>query len=258
MGRDAWRLFNTLLFVMHLTVSLSASVVSYLNQCTWTKSGVSCRVPNCYHLDILDLQAYIVDDDRLPIITCPALCLPPGLSVPRPGRVATQYTFTAKFSPDPTAEYMYDVIDSGTSRHILNTDAFYLAREESHVSFTCIGGHREYTKKHGIWAGLCTDDTGKDYHFCSYGTYVPTAGAFLLSVGQLVHHGNLIVHEGQPKTGKHGMYLRNRAVQEVADGLQPTHHRCRSTPASAQPVGAKPPPPSEASRGGEGAESAST
>eukprot|EP00961_Rhodomonas_salina_P075563 1013962-Rhodomonas_salina.1 len=146
-----------------------------------------------------------------PIITCPALCLPPGQSVPRPGRVATQYAFTAKFSPDPTAEYMYTVINSGTSRHILNTDAFYLACKESHVSFTGIGGHREYAKKHCIWAGLCTDDTGKYYHLCSYGTYVPTAGASLLSVGQLIHHGNSIVHEGLPNTGKHGMYLRNRA-----------------------------------------------
>eukprot|EP00961_Rhodomonas_salina_P092777 1248550-Rhodomonas_salina.1 len=90
---------------------------------------------------------------------------------------------------------MWAIVDSGTSRHILNTDEFYLAREESTVSFTGIGGHKETAKKHRIWAGLCTDKDGKDFHFCSFGTYVPTAGASLLSVGQLVHNGNSVQHE---------------------------------------------------------------
>ena len=98
-----------------------------------------------------------------------------------------------------------------TSRHILNTDEFYLASKESNVSFTGIGGHKETAKKHGIWAGLCTDKDGKDFHFCSFGTYVPTAGASLLSVGQLVHNGNSVQHEGQPDSGLHGMWLKNRA-----------------------------------------------
>ena len=172
MRRDAARGFNAMLWLFHLVFSLICLAVSTLNPCPWYQSGVSRQLPSHFQFYVPTLSSYARHwrHGRNPLIVCcPALFTPHETSVPRVGRISTQYSFSAKFSNTPGRDYMWVIVDSGTSRHILNTDEFYLASEESNVSFTGIGGHKETAKKHGIWAGLCMDKDGKDFHFCSFG-----------------------------------------------------------------------------------------
>eukprot|EP00961_Rhodomonas_salina_P121931 1641889-Rhodomonas_salina.1 len=194
MRRDTARGFNVMLWLFHLVFSFIGLTVSMLNPCPWYQSWVSRQLLSHFQFYVPTLSSYARNwrhgrDPPIVTVSCPALFTLHETSVPLVDRISTQYSFSAKFSNTPGREYMWAIVDSGTSRHILNTDEFYLASEESNVSFTGIRGHKETVtaKKHWIWAGLCTDKDSdrKDFHFCSFGTYVPTAGASLLSVGQL-------------------------------------------------------------------------
>lgn len=72
---------------------------------------------------------------------------------------------------------------------------------------TGLGNHTEKAESCGMWAGTLVDNAGTTHDFSSFGTYVPSSKFSLISVAQMTHGGNAIVHYGDPVTGTHGMFL---------------------------------------------------
>ena len=103
-------------------------------------------------------------------------------------------------------DMMFLIVDSGASRHLLTVDTYYTSSQPCNLTISGIGGHKESATKQGVWAGLLQSGTGHKISFSSFGVCIPTNKVNLLSVGQLVHAGNSIVHDGPVDIGHHGMH----------------------------------------------------
>eukprot|EP00961_Rhodomonas_salina_P106837 1438465-Rhodomonas_salina.1 len=111
-----------------------------------------------------------------------------------------------------TSDYSEDVLlDSGSNKHYLKSNRWFTSEEPTNMIITGIGEHTVKAKSCGPWAGTLADEHGNIFNFHSFGTYVPDNKFTLLSVAQIVHGGNAVIHDGDPVTGKHGLILKNKA-----------------------------------------------
>mmetsp|Transcript_37012 Transcript_37012/g.87108 ORF Transcript_37012/g.87108 Transcript_37012/m.87108 type:complete len:548 (+) Transcript_37012:764-2407(+) len=101
------------------------------------------------------------------------------------------------------------VCDSGANRHYHPTDEFMYRTETSeHDIGGLTGPGCARTKSFGIFACRLEDSDGRTHELTSVSFQVRGAEIGLFSEVQACIAGNTIVHEGDPWTGKHGMYLK--------------------------------------------------
>ena len=72
-------------------------------------------------------------------------------------------------------DHMYAIVDSGASKHILSTDAFFVQSEEASLEISGLGGHIEKAKSCGLWVGTLMDIQGHIFNFDAFGTYIPAS-----------------------------------------------------------------------------------
>ena len=124
------------------------------------------------------------------------------------------YAFTQgtldSFSRARSADEHWFIVDSGSNRHICADERFIHRGEIMNSSITGIGDHAVKATAHGPMLGKITDVKGNLHDILSWCMFVPTSRMSLFSVIQAVLAGNTVIHEGDPKHGKHGILLRDK------------------------------------------------
>ncbi len=98
------------------------------------------------------------------------------------------------------------IVDSGSNRHITCDERFIHRGEIIRHSIQGLGSQITATAQGPLIAQVF-DKNGQPQDIISWALYIPDSRVSLFSVVQALLAGNQVVHEGDPATGRHGLYI---------------------------------------------------
>ena len=101
------------------------------------------------------------------------------------------------------------IVDSGSNRHLVADERFIVRGELVSVQVNGLGDSIRATAQGPILARL-RDSRNNRHDFLSWGLFIPTSDISIFSTIQALLAGNHIIHEGNPETGCHGLYIPSR------------------------------------------------
>lgn len=148
------------------------------------------------HLSNISLK---LNDWRLPTMPCQGARFATGCFK---SALVDKDSFTR--SSDPLEHHF--IVDSGCNRHLVADERFIHRGELIQSSIRGLGDTVTATAQGPLLATM-TDAAGRRRDILSWGLFIPDSRVSLFSVIQALLAGNHVVHEGNPATGRHGLFI---------------------------------------------------
>ena len=115
--------------------------------------------------------------------------------------------------PAEKANEILMVADSGANRHFIpesrHTDYMFRVEEAKQQIRGMCSDNQSSTTHFGLFAASAVASTGEEIPFTSVAFAVKDGRKPLFSEVQCCFAGNTVLHKGHPKTGTHGIYLKD-------------------------------------------------
>ena len=108
-------------------------------------------------------------------------------------------------------DVMWMVVDSGANRHYVCSEDFLTKLHPSHSMVYGVGKTKVQTKSKGMLRGVVRTATST-MPIEAQASCVPEADVSLFSVPMASRQGHSVVFEGEPDSGRHGMYVKGTDV----------------------------------------------